>query len=260
MYGGAELRDRLIQLLQDVWASETVVKDWKDAVIVPIPKKGNLRECDNWRGISLLDVAGKVFARVVQERLQVIANEILPESQCGFRKGRGSTDMIFAAWQLVEKCREHDDALFVLFVDLRKAYDSVQRFALWSVLERCGVPPTMLSIIKSFHDGMQAEIRVGDTTTDRIEVQNGLRQGWTLAPSVFNIYFSAVVAYWRARCREVGVTVGYKHGRKFVGDRTAKSHLDRTRITESQFADDIAVYTTSRDTFECAIYKGLSGG
>ena len=91
LYGGAELRDRLLQLLQDVWASK------KDAVIVPIPKKGDLRECDNWRGISLLDVAGKVFARVIQERLQVIANDILPESQCGFRKGRGCTDMIFAA-------------------------------------------------------------------------------------------------------------------------------------------------------------------
>ena len=231
--GGAELRDRLLQLLQDVWASKTVVKDWKDAVIVPIPKKGDLRECDNWRGISLLDVAGKVFARVIQERLQVIANDILPESQCGFRKGRGCTDMIFAARQLVEKCREHDDALFVLFVDLRKAYDSVPRSALLNVLERCGVPPTMLSIIKSFHDGMQAEIRVGDTTIDRIEVQNGLRQGCTLAPSLFNIYFSAMVAYWRARCPEVGVTVGYKHGRKLVGDRTAKSRLDwtRTRIT-----------------------------
>ena len=252
LYGGAELRDRLLQLLQDVWASKTVVKDWKDAVIVPIPKKGDLRECDNWRGISLLDVAGKVFARVIQERLQVIANDILPESQCGFRKGRGCTDMIFAARQLVEKCREHDDALFVLFVDLRKAYDSVPRSALWNVLERCGVPPTMLSIIKSFHDGMQAEIRVRDTTTDRIEVQNGLRQGCTLAPSLFNIYFSAMVAYWRARCPEVGVTVGYKHGRKLVGDRTAKSRLDRTRITESQFADDIAVYTTSHDAFECA--------
>ena len=81
-------------------------------------------------------MAGKVFARVIQGRLQAIAEDILPESQCGFRKGRGCTDMIFVARQLVEKCREHNDALFALFVDLRKAYDSVPRSALWSVLER----------------------------------------------------------------------------------------------------------------------------
>ena len=142
--GGAELWDRIVKLMQEVWEEEEVVGDWKDAEIVPIPKKGNLQVCDNWRGISLLDVVGKIFARVVQERLQVIAENILPESQCGFRKGRGCIDMIFAARQLVEKTREHDDSLFVLFIDLRKAYDSVPRSALWRVLEKVGVPPKTL--------------------------------------------------------------------------------------------------------------------
>ena len=229
--------------------------DWKDAVIVPIPKKGELRNCNNWRGISLLDVAGKVFGRVIQVRLQAIAEDILPDSQCGFRKGRGCTDMIFTARQLVEKCREHNDVLFILFVDLQKAYDSVPRSALWSVLERYGVPPTMLSIIKSFHSGMQAVVRVGGTTTERISVNNGLTQGCTLAPSLFNIYFSAMVAYWRARCPEAGVTVKYKHGRRLVGDRTARSRLDRIRITGSQFADDAALYSASRSAFESATQK-----
>ena len=66
-----------------------------DAVLVPIPKKGDLSSCDNWRGIALLDVVGKVVARVLQEQLQRIVEDELPESQCGFRKGRGCTDMIF---------------------------------------------------------------------------------------------------------------------------------------------------------------------
>lgn len=59
--------------MEDVWKSREVVSDWKDAIIIPIPKKGDLRKCGNWRGISQLDVAGKVFARILQERLQVIA-------------------------------------------------------------------------------------------------------------------------------------------------------------------------------------------
>ncbi len=250
LYGGADVQDRLLQIMEDVGRSGEVVTDWKDAIIVPIPKKGDLKKCSNWRGISLLDVAGKVFARIIQERLQVIAEEILPDSQCGFRKGRGCTDMIFVARQLVEKCREHDDTLFVLFVDLRKAYDSVPRSALWCVLEKCGVPPTMLSIIKSFHDQMQAEIRVGDSTTDSIQVLNGLRQGCTLAPSLFNLYFGAVVGAWRAHCPEAGIDVRYKHGRKLVGDRIAKSRLECMKVTESQFADDAAVYTKTCEAFE----------
>ena len=126
-----------------------------------ILKKGDLTRCDNWRGISLLNVAGKVFARILQDRLQAVAEEILPESQCGFRKGRGCVDMIFATRQLVEKSREHDAPLFVLFVDLRKAYDTVPRQALWHVLEKYGIPPIMLSIIKSFYEGMTAVVKVG---------------------------------------------------------------------------------------------------
>ena len=148
--GGPVLRGRLLQLMQDIWRDGEVVADWKDAEIVPVPKKGDLQSCDNWRGISLLDVVGKLFARIIQERLQHIAEDILPESQCGFRKGRGCCDMIFVARQLVEKAREHQDLLFTLFVDLRKAYDSVPRLALWQVLKKSGVPPQMLKIIASF--------------------------------------------------------------------------------------------------------------
>ena len=170
-------------------------------MVVPIPKKGDLKQCDHWHGISLLDVVGKVLGRIVQGRLQVIAEKILPESESGFRKGRGCADMIFVARQLVEKVREHGESLYVLFVDLRKAY-SVPRQALWKVLEKHGVPEKMLNVVKSFHEGMHAEVRVGSTVTDRFEVRNGLWQRCTLAPTLFNIYFSAMVADWRNRVQE----------------------------------------------------------
>ena len=64
----------------------------------------------------------------------------------------------------------------------------VPRQALWKVLEKYGVPEKMLNVVKSFHEGMHAEVRVGSTVTDRFEVRNGLRQGCTLAPTLFNIY------------------------------------------------------------------------
>ena len=252
LYGGPELWDRMVRLMKQVWEDGSVVRDWQDAVVVPIPKKGDLRCCDNWRGISLLDVVGKVLSRIVKERLEVIADRVLPESQSGFRKGRGCVDMIFAARQLVEKTREHDDSLYMLFVDLKKAYDSVPRQALWSVLEKCGTPPKLLSVARSFHEGMRAEVRVGTAFTESFEVRNGLRQRCTLALTLFNIFFSAVVANWRKESTEAGVNVLYKHGRKLVGDRTTKSRLSEVRVTESMFADDAALYATSRDRFESA--------
>ena len=70
-------------------------------------------------------------------------------------------------------------------------------------------------------------VRVLDDITDDIEVTNGLRQGCTLAPTLFNLYFSAMVVCWRARCPRAGVIVRYRAGRKLVGDRTAKSRLRR---------------------------------
>ena len=248
----------MLELIQGIWSEGEVVADWKNADVIPIPKKGDLQHCDNWRGISLLDVVGKVFARVIQERLQVIAEKVLPESQCGFRKERGCCDMIFVARQLLEKAREHQESLFTLFVDLRKAYDSVPREALWQVLERCGVPPKMLKVVKSFHVGMQAMVRVGDSMSDSFELSNGLRQGCTLAPTLFNLYFSAVVASWRRGCTEAGVDVLFRPGRKLIGDRTAKSRLSVVRVTESKFADDAALYTTSRDSLE-SVAKSFVG-
>ena len=123
----------------------------------------------------------------------------------------------------MEKAREHDDVLFILLVDLKKVCDSVPRSALWKVLEKVGVPPTMLQIIRSFHDGMKAEVRVESSSTDSFELKNGLRQGCSLAPTLFNIYYSAVIANWRERSSTAGVNVRFKHGRKLVGDRTAKA-------------------------------------
>jgi len=102
--------------------------------------------------------------------------------------------MIFTARQLFEKSREHDDSLLALFVDLRKAYDSVSREGLWQVLRKYGVPPMMLSMIRSCHDGMTAVVRVSDGTTDSISVRNGLRQGCTMATVLFYLYFAAMVA------------------------------------------------------------------
>ena len=84
-------------------------------------KKGDLSLCDNWRGIALLDVVGKLVARVLQEHLQNIAEDELPESQCGFRAGRSCTDMIFTTHKLVEKSWEHRGKVFLSFIDLRKA-------------------------------------------------------------------------------------------------------------------------------------------
>lgn len=200
MLKAGKRNDDFVQMISDlvgaVWEEHSVPQEWVDAILVPIPKKGNLQCCDNWRGIALLDVVGKLVARVVQTRLQKLAENELPESQCGFRRGRGCTDMIFVVRQLAEKAIEHQTKQFFVFVDLRKAYDSVPREALWMALQKLGVPDVLIDIIKSFHTDMQAKVRVDGQLLEEISVNNGLRQGCTMAPSLFNLYACVVAERW----------------------------------------------------------------
>ena len=91
-------------------------------------KKGEKASCSNFRGLSLLDVAGKMFAKVKATRFNHhIAEKILPDSKCGFRANRSTSDMIFFCRQLLQKGREQSQPMSFTFIDLRKAFDTVNR-------------------------------------------------------------------------------------------------------------------------------------
>ena len=109
----------------------------------------------------MLDVVGKVVGRVIQYRLQLLATTSLPESQCGFRPGRSCADAAFSVRRIVEKSFEHRVKSFCIFVDLRKAYDSIPRAALWIALRKIGAPNSLVNLIASFHTDMKATVRVG---------------------------------------------------------------------------------------------------
>ena len=190
---GGALLDYILTFFQTVQEVRCVPSEWRDALLVPVPKKGDLSCYDNWRGISLLDVMGKLFARVLNDRLQLVVEEAVSDLQCGFRAGRGCVDMTFCVRQLVEKAIEHNTKLFLLFVDLRKAYDSVLRAALWCTLQKYGVPDVMIELIRSLHDGMSATVTVGGGRFEPFLVQNGLHQECTIAPTLFILYFGLVI-------------------------------------------------------------------
>ena len=114
-------------------------------------------------------------------------------------------------------------------------------------------PPSMLSLVHFLHSGMKASVRVNGRISEKIAVNNELHQGCTLDQTLFNLYFATVMSHWHSWCPEEGVDVLYKLDRRLVGDRTAKSRLSSSRIAESQFADDIALHSLSRESFEKAL-------
>ena len=248
-----EFVNKLLDLVKDVWEKGCTPCAWRDSILVPIPKKGDLSNCDNWRGISLLDVVGKVVARILQERLQKLAEDELPESQCGFRAGRSCTDMIFTVRQFVEKSWEHQSKAFLTFIDLKKAYDSVPRHAMWLALEKLGVSEQTIRLIRSFHDNMRARVRLEGMMLEEIQVRNGLHQGCCMAPVLFNLYTCLAVERWLEKVRGdegVGMTIQYKLDRKLF--RRYTKNASEQRVTECQFADDGAILASMRPGAEKA--------
>ena len=117
--------------------------------------------------------------------------------------------------QVVEKLYEYRQKGFLVFIDLKKAYDSVNRDCMWAILKKAGVPPALINIIRSFHDSMTASLPLPDVEVDHIDVRNGLRQGCCMAPVSFNIFMWAVFQLWTRAVEEfddVGVHLCYGSG------------------------------------------------
>ena len=119
---------------------------------------------------------------------------LLPEEQCMFHQRRSTMDMISTVRRLPELRRKACVPLSLCFIDLQKAYDSVDRTLLWQVLARFGVPPQMIRVIRQFHDGMKACERNDDgVCSEWFEVAQELRQGCVLAQLLFNIFFATML-------------------------------------------------------------------
>lgn len=240
--GGGVLRETLHQLFSMIWEQETLPADLKNALIVTVFKKGDKSDCGNYRGISLLSAAGKILTRELLNRLLPIAEDLLPESQCGFRAARGTVDMIFTARQLQEKCQEQNCALYMAFFDLSKAFDSIHRPLLWEILKKYGCPTKFINVVRLFHDDMEAAVINGNSTSDKFPVRVGVKQGCVIAPTLFSIFLAAMLEYIDKRLQP-SVSVAYRTDGKLFNLRRlqAKSKVTITTVVELQYADDSAV-------------------
>ena len=231
-------------LFHIMWRKEAIPQEFKDASIIHLFKrKGNPQLCDNHRGISLLSVAGKVLARVFLNRLNehLEQSRLPPESQCGFRKDRGTIDMIFTAWHLQEKCQEQNMDLYMTFVDITKAFDTVSHEGLWKIMAKFGCPTKFIAMVRQFHDGMLARVQNDGEFSDPLPVTNGVKQDCVLAPTLFNMMFSAMLTA-AFQDGDNGIPIRYRFDLKLFNLRRlqAKSKVQTEVLDEFLFADDMA--------------------
>ena len=158
------------------------------SVFIPIPKKGNAKECSNYRTIALISHTSKVMLKILQARLQQYMNHELPDIQAGFRKGRGTRDQIANICWIIKKAREFQKNIYFCFIDYAKAFDCVDHNKLWKILKVMGIPDHLTCLLRNLYAGQEATVRTGHGTTDWFKIGKGVHQGCILSPSSFNLY------------------------------------------------------------------------
>ena len=135
------LEDDAVKVLhsirQQIWKTQQWPQDWKMPVFIPIPKKGNAKECSNYHTVALISHTSKVMLKILQARLgefKQYMNHKLPDVQAGFRKDRGTRDQIANVCWIIEKAREFQKNFYFWFIDYAKAFDCVDHNKLWKIL------------------------------------------------------------------------------------------------------------------------------
>ena len=237
--GGHSLISGLHTLLKTIWEAETTPQDFRNGTLVKLFKKKCKYTCGNYHGITLLSIVGKLVAKVILNRIWPTIEQHLPEAQCSFRRGRSTVDM-FVLRQLQEKCREQRQELHLIFIDLVKGFDTVNRDIMWQLLRKIGIPDKIVNIIQSFHEGMRATVQVGGESTEEFEVTCGLRQGCILAPSLFILFFAYVVRHATKELpADDGISMRYRtDGDLFNIRRLRAKKASTTIVNELLYADD----------------------
>ena len=139
----------LHSICQQIWKTQQWSQDWKRAVFIPISKKGNAKECSNYRTIALISHTSRVMHKILQARLQQYVNRELPGVQAGFRKSRGTRDQIANIQWITEKAREFQKNIYFCFIDYAKAFECADHNELWKILQEMGISDNLTCLLKN---------------------------------------------------------------------------------------------------------------
>uniref|UniRef100_A0A803TXW0 ribonuclease H n=1 Tax=Anolis carolinensis TaxID=28377 RepID=A0A803TXW0_ANOCA len=235
------LKDDAVKVMhaicQQIWKTQEWPSDWKKSIYIPIPKKGNAKECSNFRTVALISHASKVMLKILQGRLQQYMERELPDVQAGFRKGRGMRDQIANIPWIIEEAREFQKNIYFCFIDYSKAFDCVDHNKLWHVLGGMGIPSHLVCLLRNLYKDQVATVRTDHGTTDWFKIGKGVWQGCILSPYLFNLYAEHIM-------RRAGIDES-KAGVKISG----------RNINNLRYADDTTLMAESEEELRSLITK-----
>ena len=235
------LKDDAVKVLhsicQHIWKTQQWPQEWKRSVFIPIPKKGNAKECLNYRTIALISHASKVMLKILQARLQQYVNCELPDVQVGFRKGRGTRDQIANIHWITKKAREFQENIYFCFIDYAKAFDCADHHKLWKILKEMRIPDHLTCLLRNLYAGQEATVRTGYGTTDWFQIGKGVHQGCILSSCLFNLHAEYIM-------RNAGLE-----------EAQARTKIAGRNINNLIYADDTTLMAESEEDLKSLLMK-----
>lgn len=210
LFGDGKIVSGITKLINKVWKGERLPESWREGIISPIFKKGDRSKEKNYRGITLLNTAYKIYAMVLENRLsrELERKEIIPETQAGFRRGRSTIDNIIVLNNVANReIKDKGGKLYAFFADLTAAFDKVSRRKLSKIMEEKGISKNLRERIEEIYTETRNKIRVNGKISEKFWMTRGLRQGCPLSPTLFSLYIGNLEEKLR-RGQAGGVVVG----------------------------------------------------
>ena len=181
-------------LIKTTWELERFPDDWKNSYIIKLQKKGDLSDCKNWRGITLLNSINILVATILYQRLSDKLEPLLRKQQAGFRPHRSCVDQINTLRIAVEQSLGYRAQLYMILVDFERTFDSLKHTAIWQTLAERGVPTKLVNIIKELYNKSACQVIHRNRKNESIPVRNGVKQGCVPSPLLFNIVLDTALS------------------------------------------------------------------
>uniref|UniRef100_A0A1Y1N802 Reverse transcriptase domain-containing protein n=1 Tax=Photinus pyralis TaxID=7054 RepID=A0A1Y1N802_PHOPY len=220
----------MLNMFNNIWELEKIPRSWSIIIITPIHKKGPKNDPANYRGIALTNSVTKLFTQILYNRIYNFVEEssILKEYQMGFRKTRGTSDNIFSLMAIIHiQLRLARNAVYVMFIDFKQAFDRINHNILWRKLYDNGISAKVIRMIESLYKNASLQVKVNNNLSNTIPITEGVLQGEKLSPILFSLFINDIESYFRA------------HGVRGL-------NIDQNNdILLIAYADDIALFSHS---------------